>query len=118
MNALAASNKLIVPMKPDLMSSYGLSMMDTFCAEMQDLNPGIHIDFIFFNVYEKGQTMTDTVEADVREKYGDRVLDTVVRKNNDVAKAAFEYTDVVSAYPSSNGATDFKALVDELLEKM
>ena len=60
----------------------------------------------------------DTVEADVREKYGDRVLDTVVRKNNDVAKAAFEYTDVVSAYPSSNGATDFKALVDELLEKM
>ena len=118
MNALAASNKLIVPMKPDLMSSYGLSMMDVFCAEMQDLNPGIHIDFIFFNVYEKGQTMTDTVEADVREKYGDRVLDTVVRKNNDVAKAAFEYTDVVSAYPSSNGATDFKALVDELLEKM
>ena len=118
MNALAETNKLLVPMKPDLMSSYGLSMMDTFCAEMQDLNPGIHIDIIFFNVYEKGQTMTDTVEADVREKYGDRVLDTVVRKNNDVAKAAFEYTDVVSAYPSSNGATDFKALVDELLEKM
>ena len=62
--------------------------------------------------------LSDTVEADVREKYGDRVLDTVVRKNNDVAKAAFEYADVVSAYPSSNGATDFKALVDELLEKM
>lgn len=118
MNALAAANKLVVPMKTDLMSSYGLNMMDTFCAEMQDLNPGIHIDFIFFNIYEKGQTMTDIVEADVRAKYGDRVLDTVVRKNNDVAKAAFEYTDVVSAYPGSNGAVDFQSLVDELLSKL
>jgi chromosome partitioning protein len=118
MNALAAANKLVVPMKPDLMSLYGLSMMDTFCAEMQDLNPGIHIDFIFFNVYEKGQTMTDAIEADVRGKYGDRVLDTVVRKNNDVSKAAFEYTDVVSAYPNSNAAADFQALVDELLAKI
>ena len=105
-------------MKTDLMSSYGLNMMDTFCAEMQDLNPGIHIDFIFFNIYEKGQTMTDIVEADVRAKYGDRVLDTVVRKNNDVAKAAFEYTDVVTAYPGSNGSADFQTLVDELLEKL
>ena len=118
MNALASANKLIVPMKTDLMSSYGLNMMDTFCAEMQDLNPGIHIDFIFFNIYEKGQTMTDIVEADVRAKYGDRVLDTVVRKNNDVAKAAFEYTDVVTAYPGSNGAADFQVLVDEILSKL
>lgn len=117
-NALTAASRLIVPMKADLMSSYGLNMMEQFCAKMQVLNPGIHIDFIFFNIYEKGQTMTDAIEADVRGKYGDRVLTTVVRKNNDVAKAAFEYTDVVSAYPDSNGAKDFQALVDELLEKL
>lgn len=117
-NALTAANKLIVPMKADLMSSYGLSMMDQFCAKMQVLNPGIHIDMIFFNIYEKGQNMTDAIESDVRSKYGDRVLNTVVRKNNDIAKAAFEFTDVVSAFPSSNGAQDFQALVDEILEKL
>lgn len=100
-NALTAANKLLVPMKADLMYSYGLNMMEQFCAKMQVLNPGIHIDFIFFNIYETGQTMTDAIEADVRSKYGDRVMTTVVRKNNDVAKSAFEYTDVVSAYPGS-----------------
>lgn len=100
-NALTAANKLLVPMKADLMSSYGLNMMEQFCAKMQVLNPGIHIDFIFFNIYETGQTMTDAIEADVRSKYGDRVMTTVVRKNNDVAKSVFEYTDVVSAYPGS-----------------
>lgn len=113
-NAFTAANKLVVPMKPDLMSSYGLSMMDNFCVKMQVLNPGIHIDQIFFNIYEKGLTMTDAIEADVRSKYVDRVLDTVVRKNSDVAKAAFSYSDVESVYPSSNGAMDFNALADEL----
>jgi len=118
LNALTAANKLVVPMKADLMSFYGLGMMDKFCAEMQDLNPGIHIDLIFFNIYEKGQNMTDAIESDVRSKYGDRVLNTVIRKNNDIAKAAFEFTDVCTAYPEANGSKDFQALTDELIEKL
>lgn len=117
-NALTAATHLVVPMKADLMSNYGLSMMDLFCAKMQVLNPGIHIDFIFFNIYEKGQTMTDVIEGDVRSKYGDRVLSTVVRKNNDVAKAAFSFTDVVSFNPDANGAKDFVLLADELESKL
>jgi chromosome partitioning protein len=117
-NALTSATHLIVPMKADLMSNYGLSMMDQFCVKMQVLNPGIHIDYIFFNMYEKGQTMTDAIETDVRTKYGDRVLATTIRKNNDVAKAAFEFTDVVSFNPEANGAKDFQALVTELEIKL
>ena len=117
-NALTTSTHLIVPMKADLMSNYGLSMMDMFCAKMQVLNAGIHIDYIFFNSYEKGQTITDTIEADVRAKYGERVLTTVIRKNNDISKAAFEFTDIVSFNPDANGAKDFQALVSELEAKL
>lgn len=117
-NALTAASKLIVPMKADLMSNYGLSMMDKFCVELQPLNPGIHIDFIFFNIYEKGLNITEAIEADVRAKYGERVLNSVVRKNTDVAKAAFEYTDVSSFNIESNGAKDYQALVTELENKL
>lgn len=117
-NALTAATHLVVPMKADLMSNYGLSMMDQFCVKMQVLNPGIHINYIFFNIYEKGQTMTEAIETDVRAKYGDRVLSTVVRKNNDVAKAAFDFTDIVSFNPEANGAKDFIALAAELESKI
>lgn len=117
-NALTAANKLIVPMKADLMSSYGLAMMDQFCVKMQVLNPGIHIDYIFFNIYEKGQTVTEVIETDVRRKYGDRVLDSVIRKNTDIAKAAFDFTDVTSFNPEANGSKDFQALVTELENKL
>ena len=117
LNALTAASKMLVPMKADLMSDYGLSMLDKFCADMQDLNPGVHINSIFFSIYEK-TTVSDAIEADVRGKYGDRVLATVVRKNVDVSKAAFEYTDVVSYDASTNGAKDFQALAKELVEKL
>jgi chromosome partitioning protein len=117
-NALTAAAYLIVPMKADLMSNYGLSMMDQFCVKMQVLNPGIHINYIFFNIYEKGLAITEAIETDVRSKYGDRVLNTVVRKNTDVAKAAFDFTDVVSFNPEANGAKDFIALVSELESRL
>lgn len=42
----------------------------------------------------------------------------MVRKNVDISKAAFEYTDVVSYNADANGAKDFQALVDELAEKL
>ena len=113
LNALTAADSLVVPMRTDLMSTYGLTMMVNFCNDIQDLNQ-IGIDLIFFNGYEKGQKMTDAVEQDIRSQYGALVADTVVRKNNDIAKAAFEFTDIVSAYPASNGAQDFQALVDEM----
>lgn len=116
-NALAAADRIVVPMRPDLMSLYGLSMLDHFCADMQDLAPGIRIDFIFFNCYEKTK-VTEAIESDVREKYGELVLQTVIRKNVDVSKAAFVYTDIVSFNPGSNGAKDFQSLVRELLEKL
>lgn len=118
LNALTAANKVLIPMKADLMSYYGLSMMDKFLADMQDLNPGIQIDFIFFNIYEKGQILTESIENDVRANYGDRVMKTYIRKNNEISKAAFGYTDIVSYNPNANGSKDFKALAEELLEKV
>jgi len=117
LNALTAASKMLVPMKADLMSDYGLSMLDRFCADMQDLNPGVHINLIFFNQYENN-SVTEAIEADVREKYGDRVLSTIVRKNVDVAKAAFSYTDIVSYDSTANGAKDFLALTKEIVDKL
>lgn len=118
MNALAIAEILIVPMLADIMSSYGVEKMEKFCNEMQDLNQGLHIDYIFFNRYEKRQNMTIGIENNIRTMYGDKVLKTVIRKNVDIAESAAQYTDVVSYNPESIGAKDFQELVNELLERV
>ena len=118
MNAISAADRLVVPMLADLMSSYGLSMMDRFCADLQDLNRGIHIDAIFFTKYASGVNMTNVVEEDVRKKYGERVLKHTVRKNVKVSEAAFSFTDVTSYDPTCAGAQDYIAVTEELLEML
>ncbi len=118
MNALAVVQFVVVPMIADLMSTYGLSMMDSFCSEMQDLNPGVSVNYIFFNRYEKKLNMTEAIEKDVREKYGDKVLKTVVRKNVKISEAAMEFTDIVSYDSGCSGARDFRALTDELVKRI
>ena len=118
MNALTIANVLIVPMLADLMSSYGLDMMDSFCVNMQSLNPGIHINYVFFNSYKGNENISNVVSEDIRKRYGSKVLKQTIRKNVAIAEAPFEYQSVLSYNPSSNGAKDYIALTDEILTRL
>lgn len=118
LNAMAVATFVVVPMLADLMSSYGLNMMCQFCVDLQDINPGLCVDYIFFNKYEKKLKMTTAIEKDTRAKFGYKVLKTVIRKNVDIAQAPFYYTDILDFKPDSSGAQDFIALTDELLVRM
>ena len=68
--------------------------------QLQPSNHGVPIELYFFTA-TSAWVEYETIQA-----------------SYSYAKAAFEYTDVVTAYPGSNGATDFQTLVDELLEKL
>ncbi len=118
MNALAVAKFVVVPMLADLMSSYGLDMMCRFCVDLQDINPGLCVNYIFFNKYEKNLKMTKAIENSVRAKFGFRVLNTVIHKNTDIAQAPLNFTDVLDFKPDSKGAKDYQALTEELLSRM
>lgn len=115
-NALAVSNRLIVPMIPDLLSAYGVDMLNDFCVDTRDLNSSLKIDYIFFTKYEKNLSMTTTIESDMRTRYGDKVLKSVIRKNVDIAQANFAFTDIFAYAPKSTGAADYAALAKELID--
>ena len=118
LNAMVVSTFVVVPMLADLMSSYGLKMMCQFCSELQDVKPGLCVNYIFFNKYEKKLKMTGVIEDDTRTNFGNKVLQSVVRKNVDIAQAAFHFTDITEFKPDSSGSSDFQALTDELLSSM
>ena len=114
-NALTIANKLFVPMLADKMSCYGVDMIKDFCCEMQDLNPGLHIDGIFINQYLKSN-LAKSVEEQMRADYGDIVFKTIVRNNTAVKEAGVMKTDIVSYAPDSNGAVDYTALANEMFD--
>lgn len=113
-NALTIADSLCVPMIADKMSMIGVDMLREFCAnDMQELNPGLHIDHIFITQYLKNN-LAKSVEEQMRADYGCTVTQTIIRLNTAIKEAGVELKDIVTYSPDSNGSQDYQALVKEL----
>ncbi len=57
------------------------------------------------------------VVEQLRERFGDLVLQTVIRENIRVAEAPSWHQPITAYAPNSNGATDYRAAAGELLQR-
>lgn len=53
----------------------------------------------------------------VANRYGDKVLNTKIRENISLAEMPLSGQSIFEYDPKSNGATDYMALVNELIAK-
>ena len=58
------------------------------------------------------------VEKQLRDSLGKTVYQTKIRKNVSLAEAPYEAQDIVTYSPKSNGAQDYLAFTEELIESM
>lgn len=115
-NALVASDFLFVPMLPDTMSYYGLGMIDNICMIVQELNPDIQINGIFFTKYDTRVGLTSAIEEKVRETYGPRVFQTKIRINTKIGEAPMFHKNILEYEPDGKSVNDYKALIEEMLQ--
>lgn len=114
-NALVASDFLFVPMLPDTMSYYGLGMIDNVCAIVQELNPGIKINGIFFTKYDTRVCLTSAIEEMVREKYGPRVFQTKIRINTKIGESPMFHKNILEYEPDGKSVREYTALIEEMM---
>ena len=115
-NALVASDFLFVPMLPDTMSYYGLGMIDNICTLVQELNPDIQINGIFFTKYDTRVGLTSAIEEMVRETYGPRVFQTKIRINTKIGEAPMFHKNILEYEPDGKSVNEYKALIEEMLQ--
>ena len=115
-NALVASDFLFVPMLPDTMSYYGLGMIDNICTLVQELNPDIRINGIFFTKYDTRVGLTSAIEEMVRETYGPRVLQTKIRINTKIGEAPMFHKNILEYEPDGKSVHEYTALLEEMLQ--
>ena len=58
------------------------------------------------------------MEKQLRDSLGKTVYQTKIRKNVSLAEAPYEAQDIVTYAPKSNGAQDYLAFAEELIESM
>lgn len=117
-NALTASNKVIVPMKAEKFALEGISdLLDTIEDIQKFYNKDLEISGVFLNQLKPRTNLHEVLTEEIREYFGDKLLNTVVRDSIKIAEASALNLSITEYAPRSTGAEDFVALVEELIER-
>ena len=115
--ALTACNKIYVPVKADFLGLNGISqLLDTIELVKKRLNPELSIGGVILTFYDSRRGLDKEVVESLKEKFGDIVFKTAISNNIKLAEAPSFYKDIFSYAPNSNGAQQYKALVDEIIK--
>lgn len=118
LNAITASDYVIIPLVAEVLPFNGLKMISDFVFTLKKiLNPQVDILGILITRWE-ATNLSKTIESGLRKELGDKIFATKIRKNVTIAQAPLEATNIVEYDPKSNGAKDYQAFTDELLERM
>ena len=109
--ALYAADTIISVVKPDIVSTRGLSLLN---QTIKNEVPGKTINAVVINQYKKRKISDLTIEI-IKQDYP--VLSTVVRDTSALAEAASISKSIVEYAKNSNGYKDIEEATNELLTK-
>ena len=116
-NALAAATDLYIPLTAEALPLVGLKMLEEIVAEVRrSINKRLAVSGVIITRYNNRKLNKAVLDA-IRAKYGDRVFDTKIRENIAVAETPLYGGDIFNYAPESNGAKDYDALANEILNR-
>jgi chromosome partitioning protein len=117
-NVFAFATEILVPCQTHPYAYAALQeLFDTIDAVREEINPEIAVAGILATLYDARTRVSRNVLEQLRrdERYGSRLLDTVIRVNTTIAESAEAGAPVVFYRPSCTGAEDYRKLAGELL---
>jgi chromosome partitioning protein len=115
-NALVASNGVIVPVQCEYLSLRGLVQLEnTLSMIRENLNPDVGIEGILPTMYDSRTLHAREAVEILEENFGDLVFDTKIRKTVRYAEAPVKGTSVLKYDPSGSAAEAYRELAKEVL---
>ena len=116
-NALVASNSVMIPMQCEYFALEGLSaLISTIRAIRETLNSNLKIEGLLRTMYDKRNSLSGEVSRQLETHFGNKVYDTVVPRNVRLAEAPSYGEPAISYAPHSKGARAYILLADEMLK--
>jgi chromosome partitioning protein len=115
-NALVASNGVIVPVQCEYLSLRGLVQLEnTLSMIRENLNPHVEIEGILPTMFDSRTLHAREAVEILQENFGDLVFDTKIRKTVRYAEAPVKGTSVLKYDPSGSAAEAYRELAKEVL---
>jgi chromosome partitioning protein len=115
-NALVASDGVIVPVQCEYLSLRGLVQLEnTLSMIRENLNPDVEIQGILPTMYDKRLLHSKEAVEILKENFGDLVFKTLIRKTIRFAEAPVKGQSVLSYDPRGEAAELYRDLAQEVL---
>jgi len=116
LNALMASDDLLVPVLPDFLSFHGLKLLFETLGQLEDdLNHRLQRIKIVLNQYNPTTRIAREAKAALQSHYAEFLSETIVRQCTQFARASSDGLPINAYAPSSKGARDIDALITEMM---
>ena len=118
-NALVASDWVLMPMQPEFLPLKGLrSFLRSMQVIKQRLNRRLDLLGIVLSRYDDRRLMNRDIRETLESEFVGKVFDTKIRTNIAVAKAQERGLDIFSFDEKSNAAYDYLALANECVLRL
>lgn len=118
LNALAASDSILVPLQCEFFALEGLSQLMLTVREVRDsINPALVFEGIVLTMHDKRNNLSSQVESDARSNLGALVYDTVVPRNVRLSEAPSFGLPGILYDKNSSGSTAYRRLAAEFIRR-
>ncbi|MCL4150257.1 UNVERIFIED_CONTAM: hypothetical protein GTU68_058107 [Idotea baltica] len=117
-NALVASNSVMIPMQCEYFALEGLSALISTVRKIREtLNPNLKIEGLLRTMFDGRNSLSNEVSKQLQKHFGDKVYSTIIPRNVRLAEAPSYGEPAISYDPQSKGAKAYFALADEILQR-
>ena len=117
-NALVASDAVLIPMPCEYYALEGLSMLvNTIDRVRAGLNPRLELEGVLVTMFDGRATLTQQVYAEIKKFFGTKLYGTVIPRNVRLAEAPSHGQPALVYDRHSSGASAYLTLAREFLER-
>lgn len=118
-NALAASDKVLMPLQAEFYPAKGTAHFNKTIQEIKKaINKTLELSGIILTQYDKRKILHREVREMLIGHFGRLVYDTTIRQNIALAEAAANGLPIFSYSDESAGSKDYKALTNEFINRL
>lgn len=119
LNALVASDELIIPTEPEFLAMRGVRQLYLKVVQLvqKELNPDLKFSGVVITRFDTRKKIHHETAFKIAKMFGEKVFDTKIRTNVALSQSTALGKSIYEHAPSSNGAIDYNALTDEIIER-
>ncbi len=118
LNALAAANKVLIPLQCEFYALEGLShLLKTIKLVQARYNDNLKVEGVVLTMYDRRNKLTENIEQDVRGYLGSQVYETVIPRNVRVSEAPSHGKPTIVYDMHCAGSQAYISLAKEMIKR-